>query len=55
MLLKIDEEWRLFATIRAENHSEAFRQAMLILKPEHIDKQLRLEEEADEATLQAEN
>jgi hypothetical protein len=48
MLLKIDETWRRFATILAENHSDAFRQAMSALTAGHYDKQLRLEQVEDE-------
>ena len=37
--------WQWVFSISAENHQEAFRQAMTRLKPEFYSKQIRLEQE----------
>lgn len=42
--VKLDGRWQWLCDIEAESHSDAFRQAVLCLKPEHYDKPIRLEQ-----------
>lgn len=41
---RIGGRWEFLCRIDAAGHPEAFRQAMLCLKPEHYDKEIRLEQ-----------
>jgi hypothetical protein len=45
LYVKTNGHWQWVCSIVAENHPDAFRQAMTKLKPEHYSKQIRLEQE----------
>jgi hypothetical protein len=45
LYVKVDGVWQHAATVRADDHAKAFRKAMTLLKPEHYDKQIKLEQE----------
>jgi hypothetical protein len=40
--VKVGAKWQRVCTIEAESHSEAMRQAIACLPPEHFDKPIRL-------------
>jgi hypothetical protein len=46
LYVSIDGRWEFVAEVRARSHSEAFRAAMLALRPEHYDKPVKLEQPA---------
>jgi hypothetical protein len=50
LYIQIKGRWKRVAVIDAENHSEAFRQAVSSLPPEHYDKPIRLEQQTRGAT-----
>jgi hypothetical protein len=44
LYVSIDGRWEFAFEVRAKSHSEAFRQAMMALRPEHYDKPIKLEQ-----------
>ena len=48
--MKSRYKWLWVSTIEGRDHRNAFNGAMLTLKPEHYDKQIRLEQEEPGAT-----
>ena len=46
LYVNVDGRWEWVAEVRAASHVLAFRQAMLALKPQHYDKQIKLEQAA---------
>ena len=50
LFVQVKGRWKKIAVIEADGHSEAFRQAMAQLPPEHYDKPIRLEQQTRVAT-----
>jgi hypothetical protein len=48
LYVKTDGKWEWVAGVEASDHRRAFQAAMLILRPQHYDKQIRLEQEESE-------
>ena len=44
LTVKVGAHWQRLCDIEAQSHREAFRKAMTLLKPEHYDKPIRLEQ-----------
>jgi hypothetical protein len=51
LFVKIGRRWNRLYDLKAASHGDAFREAMLRLKPEHFDKQIRLEEKTPKGPL----
>jgi len=45
LYVKVARIWKWEATIEASDHQTAFREAISMIKPEHYDKAIRLEQE----------
>ena len=50
MFVRVDGTWKPLAEILASTHSDALRQAMSRLEPEHYNKPIRIEQVIEEVT-----
>jgi len=45
LFVKIERVWKLQCSIDADDHSEAFKKAMLVMNPDHYKLPIKLEQE----------